>query len=371
MSAPELDFTNRPQPVLSCLPQKAALLVLRLGKALTLSRQLRPHSCLLLALSGGADSTALTCLLFLLQKRLGISLCALTCNHNLRQSAADEVHYVQALCKWLDIPLHTRSLPVEASAKAAGCGLEEAGRRLRYAALEEERVLAGADWIVTGHHSHDLTEDILMRLLRGSGWPGLGGMHREDPERHLLRPLLDTAPEELRSFLSSLDLAFCEDESNKDTSYTRNRIRQLILPLLRRENPALDKTLGRLAKLARLDDAFFSETLEQAAQKARWTACPENNGHCVELPAHLLAHLPASLRLRLYLRIIQALTAQYGGQARADTLFALDEALTRGGRRRFFELSEQIGIELSHGSITIYGGSQRFRPGGNPESMAR
>ena len=97
---------------------------------------------------------------------------------------------VQRLCAALHIPYHLRRAPVRELARAAGTGLEETARKARYALLEEVRQQTGCRWLLTGHQREDLCEDQLMRLLRGTGWPALGGMSDCDPERHLLRPLL-------------------------------------------------------------------------------------------------------------------------------------------------------------------------------------
>ena len=343
-------------PSLDRLPPRAARFVLSFGKDLE-ELGLSGGEHLLCAVSGGADSTALALLSALIRNyqrfrgKPAFTLSALTCNHNLRPSAADEARFVERLCGWLDIPCRTISLNVACAAARERQGTEEAGRRLRYLALEEERRRVGADFILTAHHAGDLAEDILMRLLRGTGWPALGGMLPRDDERHLLRPLLHTDPLRLRRLLSLLGLPHCEDESNTDTRYTRNRIRHEILPVLRRENPALDASLIRLARLARADAAFFEEELEKALCATPWIEERFEDGTAIILPEKLLQSLPAALRLRLYMKAVRRIARGSGGQARAEALWKLDEAWLGRGRPRVFQMPGGLTLSIRKGCV--------------------
>lgn len=343
-------------PSLAELPRRAALFVLDFDKTLS-DLGLAGGEHLLLAVSGGADSTALAVLSALARNyrifRGGpeFALSALTCNHNLRPSAAAETQFVQRLCAWLDIPCRTVSLHVADAAAEGKQGTEEAGRRLRYEALEAERVRTGADFILTAHHAGDLAEDMIMRLLRGTGWPGLGGMSPRDDDRHLLRPLLETDPLKLRALLLLLGLPHCEDESNADTHYTRNRVRLEILPRLRSENPSLGSSLIRLARLARTDRAFFDEELKKALEKTPWREEADGDGLSVTLPKALLESLPASLRLRLYMKAVKRVAGECGGQARAEALFELDEAWRAKGRPRVFQMPGGLTMSIRKGTV--------------------
>ncbi len=344
-------------PALQKLPARSAQLVLKLcawlarkgfgrTQATSCGAQSRGRS-FLLAVSGGADSCALACLMAYAAPRLGLALSGLCLDHGLRPEAAAEAAYARELCRWLGFACEVERLDVRGEAARTGQGLEEAARSLRYQALERRRRLAGAQWTAVAHHRRDLAEDMLMRLVRGTGWPGLGGMACIDPARRLVRPLLDEDPLALRAFLASLGVAHCEDPSNRDPAFTRNRVRLDLLPRLKAENPKIEESLLSLARLARTDHAFFQEELDRALTKTPWQGTPQG----LLLPKALLQDLPRALRLRLYLRALHASGA--AGQARASTLFLLDEAWEQGGRPRVFELPGGAAIHLRRGSVLI------------------
>lgn len=356
-----------PPPTLQDLSPRDARLCLDMGRFCRRELGLAPGSRLLLALSGGADSTALALLLFLLAPRMNLRLSALSVDHGLRPESREEARRICALCGELGIPCAVRRRDVAAAAEAWGCGLEEAGRRVRYALLEEERAALNADWIILGHHAGDLSEDVLLRLTRGAGWPGLAGMAPRDDARRLLRPLLFTPPAALRALLLHLGIPWSEDASNASLDYRRNRLRHEVLPLLRRENPALDRNFATLHRLGSLDGAFWEETLDRALAAHPWRKGTENGVPAITLPRALLAALHPAARLRLYVRACRALREDGGesdgsghGQPRAATLFALDAALREGRGNTRFQLPGALEA-LVRGGCVRFAGRQSSR----------
>lgn len=276
---------------------------------------------ILVALSGGADSSALLLCLRYLSQKSHFSLCVAHLDHAIRDSSAYEAEWCRALCARLAIPFFSRRVDVAAMSGKEKAGLEENARNTRYAFFRAVAEAEGCDWTVTGHSKNDLAEDVLMRLLRGAGWPGLGGMPAVDPERRLLRPLLMSARREIESFLKPLGLVWLEDESNADPAYFRNRVRNILLPLMLEENPAFLDTAAGLWRLARIDEDFFEAIVPAAA------SCGEGG----ELPERTLftrmadlRTLPQAVRLRLYKKNLARLGS---GQALLDNLLRLDKSL--------------------------------------------
>lgn len=265
--------------------------------------------------SGGADSTVLTIMLRCLTRRRGGSMAVAHLNHMLRPEAADEQQFVGQLCNALDVPFYVREVDVAALAKEQGVGVEEAGRSARYDFFSELRQKTSSSIVCVAHHLNDLAEDVLMRLGRGTGWPGLGGMAAFDSSRGLVRPLLLTPKAALVQFLREIKISWCEDASNGDTNFARNRIRQDVLPLFLQDNPNFLESVQRLWRQAWLDRDYWEDRL--ARIKVHW----HSDGVEVSRPA--LAPLHQAERLRFYKQMLDALGP---GQVRSDSLFQLDKA---------------------------------------------
>lgn len=245
----------------------------------------------LCAVSGGADSVCLLHLLRTLSGRMGFRLAAAHFNHMLRGDASDgDEAFVRSLCLSWGIPFYAGRGDVK-SAQTAGRGLEETARELRYAFLRRTAKEIGAGRIATAHTADDNAETILMRLVRGSGLRGLCGI---PPRRgEIVRPLLTTERREVLTYLTEHGLGHREDESNRDPSFTRNRLRRDVLPILRSVNPRLNQSVAAAAAALREDHAF----LTGEAQKQAGAIRPEENG--CKIAADTLFSLPKAISSRL------------------------------------------------------------------------
>lgn len=344
-------------PELRSLPPASARLCLVVERFCLRRLEIPRGTRLVLALSGGADSTALACILYILSPRLRLDLFALTINHGLRPEADADARCARDLCAQLGIPCVQRHADVTGLASSNGWSLEEAGRHARYALLEEERRARRADFVALGHHNGDLSEDVLLRLTRGTGWPALGGMAARDDGRHLLRPLLFTRPQALRELLRQCGIAWRDDASNDSPAFTRNRLRHNVLPLLRAENPSLDRSMAALWQLAQWDADYWEKILSEALAAHPWQEEAHDGHPCLILPRALLAALHPAARLRLYLKVVRLLigrtSGESSGQARSRTLLDLDAALREGRGNTRFQLPG--GIEAA-----LKGGAMRF-----------
>lgn len=220
-----------------------------------------PGQRVICAVSGGADSVLLLHGLSDLARELGICLEAAHFNHMLRgaESDADEA-FVKELCKGLGVPLHIGAEDVEAYCLRHHLGTEEGARQCRYRFLHS---LGGK--IATAHNADDNLETVLMHLIRGSGLRGLCGI---SPKReNLVRPLLWATGEEIRSYLDGKGIPYRVDSSNNSPSYTRNRLRQQVLPLLRQENPGIAVGVLRQGAFLRQEDRFLDLQARELIQK--------------------------------------------------------------------------------------------------------
>lgn len=203
------------------------------------------------ALSGGADSVALTFGLYLLKEKLGIRLSAAHFNHRLRGEESDrDEAFVRDFCARYDIPLYTQSGEIVSGKK----GLEAAARDARYAFL---RSLPGK--IATAHTADDNAETVLMHLVRGTGLKGLGGI--SPVSGSVIRPMLSVTREDVEAFCGEWSLRWVEDSSNETDAFLRNRLRHHVLPLLRQENPRFAENTSAMALRLRMDEQCLTEAL--------------------------------------------------------------------------------------------------------------
>ena len=300
---------------------------------------------LVVACSGGADSTALTVILSLLARRNALTLTVAHLDHGLRDESAQDALFVAKLCAFLGLELVREHADVAAAGQEQGQGLEEAGRAVRYAFLERVRDEKGADFLCTAHQLNDLAEDQLLRLMRGTAWPGLSGMAALDPERRLLRPLLFTPKAELTALLQRLGIPWREDSSNQLRGPLRNRVRHTLLPLFLKENPNFLQASARLWEVGLADTDYWDREVAAVLSPAlppQGTPLDPVNG--LILDTALVRALPQALRLRLYKAALDALGP---GQALADALFILDRLVMdrKGGSQAQFPGDKRAALE--------------------------
>ncbi|OQX52625.1 MAG: tRNA lysidine(34) synthetase TilS [Candidatus Omnitrophica bacterium 4484_213] len=222
----------------------------------------------IVAVSGGADSVALLFLLFSLKEEYNLELFVAHFNHQIRGEEAEaDVLFVRRIAQQLTLPFIVKKRDVPAYAKRRKLSLEEAARDLRYKFLEEAAKKKGATKIALGHNKDDQIETVLMRLLRGGGSQGLGGM---SPKRiiangaNIVRPLIETSRKEILDFLKQKKIKFREDSSNRETVYLRNRVRHRLLPYLERYNPRIGQILFNTAENLREENEYLEEIAKKA-----------------------------------------------------------------------------------------------------------
>ncbi len=338
---------------LGSMPPKAAHFCLKVENFLSGELNIGlAGQTLVLGFSGGADSRAVLLALNALRERPALRGCNLLVahlNHGLRPEAEAEEEDAAALCSALGLEFRPARRDVAALASARNIGLEEAGRMARmefFSGLLEKN---SGGWIVLGHQLNDLAEDVLMRLLRGGGWPALGGMRAADRPRRVLRPLLLTPRRDVEEFLRSLGQSWSEDASNDDRTFLRNRVRHDILPGFLRENPSFLENCANLWRMAALDRDWF-DTFEPP-----FAPVPEGEAeNALFLDKTDLAGVSAALRLRWYKKALERLGP---GQVLASNLLALDRAWQsgRGGATVQFPGGK---------SAAVRRGGVAFRPSG-------
>lgn len=196
----------------------------------------------LVGVSGGPDSMALLAALWELAPRLALTLEVATVDHGLRK-VEPELALVRERTTALGLPWHR--LAVDVREGGVSRGLQEAARRARLTALARLAETRGCRRVALGHQADDQEETVLFRIIRGTGLRGLAGIpYLRAP---FVRPLLDVTRAKILGYLTRRGLVFARDPSNEDLRFARARLRQVVLPVLRRENPRIGEALRRLA----------------------------------------------------------------------------------------------------------------------------
>jgi tRNA(Ile)-lysidine synthase len=285
--------------------------------ALARDRMVRRGERVLVAVSGGPDSTALLSLFVSAAPDLGVSLHVAHLDHGWRASSARDAEFVRRLALRFGIPVtvgHVDPAAWKATSTRRPAGerrqssLEARARTLRQRFLTATADQVGATRIALGHTLDDQAETLLLRLLRGSGARGLAGIHPV-VDGLFIRPLLGARRADILSYLKTRRLTWRRDPTNRDLRLTRNRIRHRLLPLLEKSfNAAAVPTLARAATLLRDEDAWMEGLARAALERCVGPSSASDAPKSVALDAVTLAAMPEALQrrvVRLALRTVR------------------------------------------------------------------
>ena len=217
---------------------------------------------IVVGVSGGPDSISILNILNNLKERLNIKIYVAHINHMIRKEADEESEYVREFCAKIDIDFFIKKIDVENESKRLKIGTEEAGRNIRYNFFEEVAQKVGANKIATAHNSNDNAETVLMNILRGTSISGLKGIEKVRDGRYI-RPLIECSRDEIENYCKEKELNPKYDKSNSENIYTRNKIRNLLIPYLKKEfNPNIVDGINRLSNIAAEEEQFINKIVE-------------------------------------------------------------------------------------------------------------
>ncbi|MCL2077604.1 MAG: tRNA lysidine(34) synthetase TilS [Oscillospiraceae bacterium] len=238
---------------------------------ITKYNMIRRGDKVIIGLSGGADSVCLLYVMLELKEELGITLEACHINHLLRgEQSDDDEKFVIELCKKLQIPLKVHRADVKSLQKKHQ-SLEECARETRYSFFFD---IGTNVLIATAHNADDNTETVLLNLIRGTALKGLCGI---PPIReNIIRPLIETQRAEISAYIKEKNIDFVVDESNFSDKFTRNYLRNNVMPLLQKINPSLKAGITRMGETLRRDDEYLHDIAVSALKDA---AVPDTNAY--------------------------------------------------------------------------------------------
>ncbi len=297
---------------------------------------------LILAVSGGRDSTALACILKNLADPVQAVLNIVYFDHASRKNSQNDRDFVAALAERLGCPFHSRRLD---RLKPRGVSSEAFWRKERYRFLERMRYKLRCRWIVTGHTADDQLETVLMRIVRGTGVRGLIGIRMQSGT--IFRPLLHCDRDQLTAYLQERNISFLDDPSNADMSHPRNYIRRNIVPHFKYLNPAILGAIQAMTRIISDEDDWFTEETRRLAIQSGWRgALPftVQNDRFTKLSRAVLR------RLSLYFL--------YSLPDTAEQRFSKDNiddlAAFLAGRRRALDLPGRIHCRRQGPQLTIF-----------------
>ncbi len=218
---------------------------------------------IVVGVSGGPDSITLLDILIKLQKNIKFNIVVAHINHMIRTDADEDQEYVEKYCKKNNIPFYVKREKVEILAKNQKIGTEEAGRNLRYEFFNEVLQKTKSNKIATAHTKNDNVETVLMNIIRGSGTKGLTGIEIIRDDKYI-RPLLEISRTEIEEYCEKNNLAPRIDSTNMENIYTRNKIRNLLIPYIQKEfNPNIIEAVDRLSKISKEENKYFEKITQK------------------------------------------------------------------------------------------------------------
>lgn len=223
---------------------------------------------LVLAVSGGPDSMAMLNILNDLKKEavIDFNFCVAHINHMIRKEAKDDEEYVRKYCNQNGIDFYSKSIDVQKLANNNKVGTEEEGRIVRYKFFDEVLEKTGFNKIAIAHNKNDKAETIIMNIIRGSGITGLKGI--EAKRGKYIRPLIECERFEIEDYCEKEKLNPRIDKTNFENTYTRNKIRNIVIPYVKKEfNPNVIETLNRLSELVTDEENYIEKQVESTYKK--------------------------------------------------------------------------------------------------------
>jgi len=326
-------------------------LFLKVEKAIKKFSLFNKRDRIVVACSGGADSVSLFHVLRQIKDKWDLDLLVGHFNHKLRREADKDQNFVADLASNYSLPFYAESGDVKAYAQNNNMNLEEAGRELRYQFLKKIARKKGAAKIATGHTMTDQAETVLMRILRGTGPRGLGGM-RPKTKEGIVRPLILVKREEVQKCMKEGNFNYRVDESNFDMSFLRNKIRHRLIPYLKNNfTPHIVDHLSRLAFIIQEEDLFLQNISKEKEELTELKIRGQ-----IRLDMDFLQTLSPALQGRVVREYLTKIRGDLRGISYKDIQSIID--LKRG---KEFHLEKDLFLNNKSGLVGIKEESPEYR----------
>lgn len=314
---------------------------------------------IVIGVSGGPDSMALLNALYQLKSIIDMHLSVAHINHMMREEADSETEYVKSYCEEHNIEFYMRKIDVNRIAEEMKMSTELVGRNARYEFFEEVAKNINANKIATAHTANDNAETILMNMIRGSGTSGLKGIEKIRDNK-LIRPIIECTRQEIEEYCANQNLQPKYDKTNQENIYTRNKIRNILIPLLEKEfNPNIIETLNRLSTIATKEDNFFHKIVEKEFENLNKTGdntIKENSEYktTIILDLRMFNHLEDIIKSRVILYTINKILGTTQGIEKVH----IDDIIKLCGNNignKYLTPNKNIKIYVKKGKIFFMG----------------
>jgi len=262
----------------------------------------------LLGVSGGPDSICMLDILSKLSKKLNFEIVVAHINHGIREEALDDEQYVEDWCKKLGVKFFVGHFKVEEIAKEQKLGVEETGRKVRYEFFDEMAEKNGCNKIAIAHNKNDNAETVIMNILRGAGSKGLCGINSKQGK--YIRPLIECSRQEIEQYCDKEKLNPRIDKTNFKNDYTRNKIRNIVIPYIKEEfNPNIINSLERLSKIMQEQEKYLEDEAKKQYKNIliEEIKLNENEYNIIVLDLKKFNDLPILIEKQIILEAIQKL----------------------------------------------------------------
>lgn len=308
---------------------------------------------IVVGVSGGPDSLCLLNLLNSLKDKYSLKLIVVHINHSLRVEADFEEEFVKEFSKKLNLEFYSKKVDVGLISKNEKRSTEEVAREIRYSFFEEVLNKVDGNKIAVAHNKNDNAETVILNLIRGCGMDGLIGI--EGKSENLIRPLIDVDRSEIEKYCKDNNLTPMLDKTNDESIYTRNKIRNLVLPEIKEINPDIINTLSRFSEIIKDEEEFILEYINEVYENIR---VYENN------EIYLLKDKFLKLKLGIQRRVLRQGILEFVGSLKDISFKSINNAIEEikmSSNGNLIKISKNVKILVSYNKLKFINKKEEFK----------
>lgn len=306
---------------------------------------------IVIGVSGGPDSICLLNILANLREEFNLALFVVHINHSLRDEADFEEAYVKEISNKLNIEFFSKKVDISTLASIEKKSTEEVARNVRYEFFNKILDKVNANKIAVAHNLNDSVETTLMNLIRGAGIDGLSGIQRENG--NIIRPLIDITRDEIEEYIKANNLITMQDKTNFETIYTRNKIRNELIPYLKNINPEVVKSIYRTSTIINSNREIIKEIIEEKYNEIKLN----ENGIVLDKKKF------NELNIGFKREILRTAVNEFVGDLVDITMSSIDNAIniiSTSNSGSIAKISKNVKIKISYDKLILFNEKEKI-----------